>query len=201
MPRWYCGRGHPAGGDGRGLPAGRRGGESAAAPSRPRHRDLRAAHRRRRRCLPGWHIYTDRTGFSVAVPAIWPMTREGTIVYFREPGGGRVLGIDQTDKPQPGPGGRLGRKEPYRVARGDFPGYRRVRLTEVDYFIKAADWEFTYLRDGRRVHVNNRGFITSPTQAYGMWWSTPDSRWTEYLPAPPPDPAQLPPRRRLDLDR
>jgi hypothetical protein len=68
------------------------------------------------------------------------------------------------------------------VARGDFPSYQRVRLEPVDYFRKAADWEFTYVRGGQRLHVNNRGFVTSPTHAYGMWWSTPDNRWDQYLP-------------------
>ena len=48
----------------------------------------------------------------------------------------------------------------------------------VDYFDKAADWEWTYTsRNGNRLHVVNRGFITSPTQAYGIYWSTLDSSW------------------------
>jgi eukaryotic-like serine/threonine-protein kinase len=130
----------------------------------------------------GWHMYRDRTGFAVAVPRHWTVSRRGTMVYFSEPGGGRLLGIDQTDQPQPDPVADWAGKEEYRVARGDFPSYRRVRLVAVDYFRKAADWEFTYVRNGQRLHVNNRGFITSPTQAYGMWWSTPDSRWNQYLP-------------------
>jgi serine/threonine protein kinase len=130
----------------------------------------------------GWRWYSDRTGFRVAVPADWTVSRRGTIVYFSEPGGDRLLGIDQTDRPRPDPVADWSGKESYRVARGDFPSYRRIRLTEVDYFDKAADWEFTYVRDGVRLHVNNRGFITSPTQAYGMWWSTRDSRWDRYLP-------------------
>jgi eukaryotic-like serine/threonine-protein kinase len=131
----------------------------------------------------GWHTYTDRTGFSVAVPTSWVVSREGTIVYFREPGGGgRVLGIDQTDHPKSNPVADWRGQEAYRVARGDFPGYKRVRLAAVDYFRKAADWEFTYTSGGTRLHVNNRGFVTSSTQAYGMWWSTPDSRWAQYLP-------------------
>jgi hypothetical protein len=71
-------------------------------------------------------------------------------------------------------------KERYRVQNGDFPAYQRVRLTEVNYFTKAADWEFTYVGDGGAVHANNRGFIVSPTKAYGMWWSTPAERWDEY---------------------
>jgi hypothetical protein len=131
---------------------------------------------------PGWRLYTDRTGFAVAVPRDWTVSRRGTIVYFSEPGGDRLLGIDQTDKPRPDPVADWAGQEAYRVARGDFPSYRHIRLEAVDYFDKAADWEFTYVRGGARVHVNNRGFITSPTQAYGMWWSTPDSRWERYLP-------------------
>src|SRR5262249_2478990 len=131
----------------------------------------------------GWHRYTDPTGFSLAVPAAWPVSREGTIVYFREPGGaGRVLGIDQSVHPKADPVADWTTQETYRVANGDFPGYRRVRLQADDYFNRAADWEFTYLDGGIRVHVNNRGFVTSPNQAYGMWWSTPDDQWKQYLP-------------------
>jgi serine/threonine protein kinase len=130
----------------------------------------------------GWHMYVDRTGFSVAVPKSWTVSRRGSIVYFDEPGPGRLLGIDQTDEPEPDPVADWRAKEAYRVARGDFPDYHRIRLVAVDYFIKAADWEFTYVRDGVRLHVNNRGFITSPHQAYGMWWSTPDSDWNRFLP-------------------
>ena len=61
---------------------------------------------------------------------------------------------------------------------GDFPVLSAGPTPDID----TADWEFTY--DGRsgRIHVNNRGFITAPDQAYGMWWSTPDSRWDRYLP-------------------
>jgi eukaryotic-like serine/threonine-protein kinase len=131
----------------------------------------------------GWHRYTDRTGFSVAVPDGWVISRQGSIVYFNEPGGSRLLGIDQTDHPQPDPVADWQGKEQYRVARGDFPAYQRVRLEAVDYFIKAADWEFTYNdSDGDRRHVNNRGFITSPHQAYGMWWSTLDKDWAANRP-------------------
>jgi hypothetical protein len=131
----------------------------------------------------GWYRYTDETGFSVAIPQGWSVQRSGTIVYFREPVGGRYLGIDQTDQPQLDPVADWAGKEAYRVGRGDFPDYRRIRLEEVPYFQKAADWEFTYLVDGGRTHVLNRGFITSPNRAYGMWWSTPDSAWDGSLEA------------------
>jgi serine/threonine protein kinase len=129
----------------------------------------------------GWRLYRDRTGFAVAVPEGWTVSRRGTMVYFREPGGGRLLGIDQTDQPKPDPVADWTRQEARRVAAGDWNDYRRVRIDPVDYFIKAADWEFTYAGTSGRVHVINRGFITSPRKAYAIYWSTPDSQWAANL--------------------
>jgi hypothetical protein len=128
----------------------------------------------------GWRDYQDRTGFAVYVPEGWTRSREGTIVYFRDSRTGRVLGIDQTRKPAPNPVADWRGKADYRVARGDFPSYREIHIREVDYFQKAADWEFTFTRNGTRQHVNNRGVITSKTQAYGFYWQTPDSSWARY---------------------
>ena len=119
----------------------------------------------------GWRDYKDPTGFRLYVPKGWTRSEEGTMVYFR--GDGRVLGIDQTRTPQPDPVADWQGKAEYREGRGDFPGYREIHIKKVDYFLKAADWEFTY--SGQ--HVNNRGFVTSKKQAYGIWWQTSDSSW------------------------
>jgi len=97
-------------------------------------------------------------------------------VYFRSRG--RSLGIDQTDSPRPDPVADWRGKARYRVNRGDFPGYRQIHIRETDYFRKAADWEFTFDGSGVRQHVNNRGFITSRHQAYGLWWQTSDAAWS-----------------------
>jgi hypothetical protein len=123
----------------------------------------------------GWIDYRDPTGFAVYVPAGWTRSNEGTMVYFRSPG--RVLGIDQTDEPAPDPVADWRGKADYRVERGDFPGYREIRIDPVDYFREAADWEFTFNRSGTRQHVNNRGVVTSKDQAYGIYWQTSDAAW------------------------
>jgi hypothetical protein len=68
-------------------------------------------------------------------------------------------------------------KADYRVARGDFPGYREIHIVAVPYFRKAADWEFTFNGSSARQHVNNRGFVVSNTQAYGIYWQTRDADW------------------------
>lgn len=131
----------------------------------------------------GWHWHTDQTGFKVAVPSDWNVSRKGTIVYFREPGGSRLLLIDQTTKPKDDPVADWTRQEGNRLRAGDWKDYQRVGIKAVDYFVTAADWEFTYTSasSGRRVHVVNRGFVTSPKQAYAIYWSTPDSQWSANL--------------------
>ena len=98
------------------------------------------------------------------------------MVYFRDPKGGRTLGIDQTKTPAPDPVKDWEGKAEYRVGRGDFPGYDEIKIDKVDYFQDAADWEYTF-DGGNRRHVNNRGVITSKHQAYGIYWQTSDKEW------------------------
>jgi hypothetical protein len=131
----------------------------------------------------GWHMYRDRTGFAVAVPVDWTVSRDRTIVYFRDPRGGRLLGIDQSDTPKADPYTDWLRQEEYRVARGDWDEYELIGIRRVEYRdYKAADWEFRYTSDrGTRIHVINRNFITAPDQAHAIYWSTPESTWQQNL--------------------
>ncbi|MEV6347303.1 serine/threonine-protein kinase [Actinoplanes sp. NPDC051851] len=131
-----------------------------------------------RPALPsGWTDYKDKTGFSVYVPKGWTRSKSGTMVYFKN-GKGLVLGIDQTDTPRSNPVKDWQGQRDSRLAAGDFPGYKEVKIASVDYFKKAADWEFTFNGSDSRQHVNNRGVVTSAHQAYGFWFQTPDSQWS-----------------------
>ena len=123
----------------------------------------------------GWRDYRDPTGFRVYVPKGWKKSKDETRVNFRD-GKGRVLGIDQTTRPHPNPVADWKGKAEYRVSIGDFPDYDEIKIVKVKYWRNAADWEFTFQGSNRR-HVNNRGFVTSKKQAYGIWWETSDSRW------------------------
>ena len=127
----------------------------------------------------GFRRYADPSGFSLAVPAEWSVSRRNGRVYFREPGGSRLLIIDQTDQPQPDPVADWQQQE--RARRDGYRDYQRVAIEPVDYFRKAADWEFTYAGSSGRLHVRIRGTITSSQQAYGIYWSTSDSRWQDDL--------------------
>jgi serine/threonine protein kinase len=123
----------------------------------------------------GWFEYRDPTGFSVYVPKGWTRSRTGSMVYFR--GAGRVLGIDQTTHPNMNPVADWRGKADYRVAHGDFPGYHEIHIAAVKYFVKAADWEFTFDGSHARQHVNNRGVVVNDHQAYGIYWQAPDASW------------------------
>jgi serine/threonine protein kinase len=129
----------------------------------------------------GWRDYRDPTGFRLYVPEGWNRSKEGSIVYFRDPDTGTTLGIDQTNKPRPNPVADWQGKAEYRVGRGEFPGYREIKIKAVKYWQKAADWEYTF-NGSTRQHVNNRGVITSKKQAYGIYWQTSDSRWKAQRP-------------------
>ncbi|MDI6100880.1 protein kinase [Actinoplanes sp. NEAU-A12] len=126
----------------------------------------------------GWIEHKDPTGFSVYVPEGWQKSQEGTIVYFRA--GGKILGIDQTNQPKSNPVADWRSQADYRKSRGDFPGYKEIHIMAVDFFQKAADWEFTFNRDGVRKHVNNRGAVISSKKAYGFYWETPDAEWNDH---------------------
>ncbi|WP_435830859.1 protein kinase domain-containing protein [Polymorphospora rubra] len=129
----------------------------------------------------GWRLHRDPTGFSVPVPEGWQVRRESTRVRFEEPGTGRLLMIDQTDRPQPDPVADWKSKEGHR--RSTTRNYQRVgEIRAVDYWDKAADWEWTYTSNrGNQLHVRNRGFITAPDKAYAIYWSTSESRWNDDL--------------------
>jgi eukaryotic-like serine/threonine-protein kinase len=127
----------------------------------------------------GFTRYTDSTGFSLAVPQGWQVSHAGHYVYIRDPSdSGIFLLIDQSDQPQPN--ALADWKEQATVRQASYPGYHLLRLQSVSYphSEQAADWEFTYDRDGVPVHILNRNVLANATHAYALYWSTPVSDWT-----------------------
>jgi hypothetical protein len=126
---------------------------------------------------PGWHLYADPSGYKVPVPANWKVWHQGTETYFQEQGGQyRLLIVDQTTTPAPDPVADWTGKESDRIA--GYRDYHRISIKSVDYWDKAADWEFTRTSSsGNPLHVVKRGFITAKNQAYGITWSTSEKDW------------------------
>ena len=42
---------------------------------------------------------------------------------------------------------------------------------------QAADWEFSYDRNGIIVHILSRNVLANARHAYALCWSTPESDW------------------------
>jgi hypothetical protein len=127
----------------------------------------------------GYYRFTNPTGFSIGVPAGWQISHVGHYVYIRDPAdSGVFLLIDQSDHPKPDP---LADWELQAANRqSTYPGYHLIRLQSVHYAQaeKAADWEFTYDRNGQAVHVLNRNVLANADHAYALYWSTPQGEWT-----------------------
>ena len=129
----------------------------------------------------GYYRFTNSTGFSIGVPLGWQIQHVGHYVYIRDPAdGGIFLLIDQSDQPKPNP---LADWQQQAAARqSSYPGYHLIRLAAVSYpqAEKAADWEFTYDRNGVEVEVLNRNVLANAQHAYALYWTTPVSDWNAY---------------------
>ncbi|WP_027342378.1 serine/threonine-protein kinase [Hamadaea tsunoensis] len=127
---------------------------------------------------PGWQLVSDDSGFSIPVPDGWQEGHDdGGRPYWKGPDGTFLL-VDQTRHPKSDPVKDWENNEKARA--DDYTDYERVRLERVDYWVKAADWEFTYTADDGPRHVLNRGFVTAPDQAYSIYWSAPADRWDQH---------------------
>jgi serine/threonine protein kinase len=132
------------------------------------------------RAVPaGYEWHDDPTGFGLAIPRGWNVRRDGPggrFVYFEDPDSDRYLLVDQTDDPKGDPKADWERQEAARAPR--MRDYDRIRIETVDYFERAADWEWTYTHaDYGPVHVVNRGFVTSADRGYALYWLVPADEW------------------------
>ncbi|MEU8385976.1 hypothetical protein AB0C32_43370, partial [Streptosporangium sp. NPDC048865] len=128
----------------------------------------------------GWRLHRDPMGFSVAVPRNWQVKRFSgrDRVEFRAPGASGVLWIESTDDPEKDPVRHWLKVEKAGTADNVWPGYRRIGITPLVYRgVRAADWEFTYLKNGVRTRVVDRGFRTVSDRPYAIYWESPASRW------------------------
>jgi hypothetical protein len=129
----------------------------------------------------GFHRFTNSTGFSIGVPDGWQIQHVGHYVYVKDPSDGNIfLLIDQSDQPKPDPLADWQQQAANRA--GTYPDYHLIRLQSVNYpqAEKAADWEFTYNRNGVLVHILNRNILANAHHAYALFWSVPEAKWNAY---------------------
>ncbi|MEU5866345.1 protein kinase [Nonomuraea sp. NPDC047529] len=131
----------------------------------------------------GWRPLTSATGhFSMAVPRTWQAAKNPTrdSIRISGPGTPGVLIVEWTvpDIPWKDPEQHWIGLEKEIKAKGEFDRYTRIGITPTDYLgLRAADWEFTRMREGELIHVINRGFHTAAGRPYALYWETLDSRW------------------------
>ena len=129
----------------------------------------------------GYYRFTNSTGFSIGVPRGWQISHDGHYVYIRDPANsGIFLLIDQSDQPKANALADWRQQAANR--QGTYPGYHLILLQSVRYpqAEQAADWEFTYNRNGVTVQVLNRNILANARHAYALYWSTPASDWNAY---------------------
>ncbi|MGR6921514.1 serine/threonine-protein kinase [[Actinomadura] parvosata] len=131
----------------------------------------------------GWRSYRNAAGrFRIAMPEGWRAAKNPTrdSITIKGPGTPGMMIVEWTvpDIPWDDPVRHwLGLEKEIR-AKGEFQQYERVGITPTGYLgLKAADWEFTRVRDGQTIHVINRGFHTDDGRPYALYWETTDSRW------------------------
>ncbi|MFF4987144.1 protein kinase [Streptosporangium saharense] len=154
----------------------------SAKPSKsPRPSPTASPTARPARLPEGWQYYRDPVmGFTVALPRGWASKRfpGRDRVEFRKAGSSALLWIESTDDPEKDPVRHWEKLEKDRVVEKLWPGYERIGITPLRYRgVEAADWEFTYLKNGVRTHVLDRGFHTITGRPYAIYWESPESEW------------------------
>jgi hypothetical protein len=121
-----------------------------------------------------WERYDDPSGFRIAYPK--GFRRFGTGVCFGHTGEGRYLSVDQWQQPDTDLVGYWRRKESQ--ASGGLRGYQRVDIRpRPQYFLAAADWEFTFDDGEERMHALAVAVLTSANRGYAYVWVTKELAW------------------------
>ncbi|WP_433377275.1 protein kinase domain-containing protein [Streptosporangium sp. CA-115845] len=129
----------------------------------------------------GWRMHKDPNGFSIGLPKGWSVDqRPGQQVWFRGPDRTSFVFVEYVDRAGPDPKRDWENQEGY--SRGNFRGYKRIRIEKVDYMVKAADWEFTWqTTNSGKARVLNRGFVTKGGRGYAIYWHTLAKDWKKNL--------------------
>jgi hypothetical protein len=59
--------------------------------------------------------------------------------------------------------------------------YQYLSIERCDYWKTCADWEWLETRDGTRIHVRNRGFVTASNRGYALRWEVAEKDWRANL--------------------
>ncbi|WP_457028978.1 serine/threonine-protein kinase [Kitasatospora sp. P5_F3] len=125
--------------------------------------------------LTGYREVHSSQGFTVKVPD-WLKDEgiKGAQHIFRA--NGSTLIVEWTGTP--GQSALADWEGSDREGKKNFPGYQSLGTRALTYrsWTNAADWEWTYDKNGTRVHSLNRGFVTGK-YGYAIYWTSPEASW------------------------
>jgi len=123
-----------------------------------------------------WLQYTDpETGFRIDHPSGWNITREGNYTDFRHPEAAAALRVVVQDSNARS--AEFAWLELERQFREKQPSYSRIRLQPTEFKgYNAAEWEFTYSRQGVQLHNLDLGVVTG-AKGFTLNFESRQSNW------------------------
>jgi eukaryotic-like serine/threonine-protein kinase len=132
----------------------------------------------RRPAVPAsWRSFQDPDGtYRLSFPPTWTPTDQGLFIDFTEPGGERFFRVQPTtDGMAPMAAQRTLERSFMTRHQGD--DYRRLQLGETTFRdVPAAEWEFTFLDDGRPTRGYDITFVASGRR-HAILFQAPADRW------------------------
>ncbi|MEU7798198.1 protein kinase [Micromonospora arborensis] len=128
----------------------------------------------------GWKLHEGPT-FSIPLPPGWSgrQTRSDTFV-FNQPNGPGIMLVQWTPTPKKDAVADWKAIEPDR--RDLVTNYQLVgSIKACDWYRTCADWEWLETRDGTRIHVRNRGFVTATNRGFAIRWEIAEKDWQANL--------------------
>ncbi|MET8039947.1 protein kinase [Micromonospora sp. NPDC005215] len=129
----------------------------------------------------GWKLHRDPAGFALPIPDGWVRRQDGsdTVVFDESNGPGELL-VQWTPTPKEDAYKDWLSIESGRASR--VKNYQLLGIKRCDFWKTCGDWEWLETRDGTRIHVRNRGFVTASNRGYALRWEIAEKDWQANLP-------------------
>ncbi|MEU8217542.1 protein kinase [Micromonospora taraxaci] len=129
----------------------------------------------------GWKLHRDPAGFALPIPDGWVRSQvDGNTVVFNQSNGPGILLVQWTNTPKKDAVKDWQSQEPNRASRVN--NYQLLGIKSCDFWKTCGDWEWLETRDGQRIHVRNRGFVTASNRGYALRWEIAEKDWQANLP-------------------
>ncbi|MDG4779181.1 protein kinase [Micromonospora sp. WMMD961] len=129
----------------------------------------------------GWKLHKDPAGFTLPIPDGWVRSQvDGNTVVFDQSNGPGELLVQWTNTPEKDAVADWREQEPNRKRLVN--NYQNLGIKPCDFWKTCGDWEWLETRDGQRIHVRNRGFVTASNRGYALRWEIADKDWQANLP-------------------